>query len=219
MISNMMQLKPKYHYRNHSDDSDWPKSGDVWSDLTSDWGDKMWTSGFSCMVAIQSEAWWCVLLPGAVPFLLRAGPGVPGLSGGQIAPAASTASLLKETAWIWDPAAWIFASLVPNILLWLDPLPCLDENIINPTDLKRKLTSCNIPLKTISSSPPDPSRPLPCHVTSAKPEDFNRRADSVFYSLQDLKSASVSCLTLNKHWKKEQQLTPFAGWYFVFVTL
>lgn len=49
-----------------------------------------------------------VLVLGAVPVLLRASPGVPGLPGSQIAPIPHFSSF-EEKVWILDPTSWISA--------------------------------------------------------------------------------------------------------------
>lgn len=71
--------------------------------------------------------------PGAVPILLWAGPGVPELFGGQIAPEPFFWPLLKEM--VQDPSTWIFEVSHSSVVSFAMPgLSAPPDSIFHPRD-------------------------------------------------------------------------------------
>lgn len=74
-----------------------------------------------------------VLSTGAVPVLLRAGPGVPELLGGQIAPEPFFWPLLKEL--VTDPPPWIVVVSLSSVVSFAMPgFSALTDRIFHPRD-------------------------------------------------------------------------------------
>lgn len=104
-----------------------------------------------CEVLPHASSQSPAVVPGAVPLLLRPGPGVPGLPGGQIAPRPDASHLTGQrcpsrTSWMsWTSGSCL---LTTCIQFWLS-LPCLTPK--TPSAIKDRGKK----KKTNQKAPPD----------------------------------------------------------------